>query len=316
MEYKDYYDILGVSRDASEAEIKKAFRRLAAKYHPDKGGDEAKFKEINEAYEVLSDPEKRKMYDQLGANWQQGQQFDPSQFEEMFGGGGFGGFGGGQAGAGAHDFSDFFENLFGGGFRRGGYGGGQGGYRARGQDQIVKILVPLEDAVNGAERTLTLQVPEADQFGRVTHKTRQIKVKIPAGIREGQRIRLAGQGGPGIGGGPNGDLYLEVELQNHPLYRVKGDDIYLDLPITPWEAALGAKVEVPTLKGKVALKIPPGSQSGKKLRIKGRGLGKIPGDQYVVLQIHTPPADTDEKKAFYEEMARKMPFNPRAHFPG
>ena len=313
MEYKDYYEILGVPRDADEKAIKRAFRKLAAKYHPDKGGDEAKFKEINEAYEVLSDPEKRKLYDQFGSNWQQGQQFDPSQFEEMFGGG-FGGFSAG-GGGGAHDFSDFFETLFGGGFRQGGgraYGGG--GFRARGQDQIVKILIPLEDAVNGAERTLNLQVPETDQYGRVTHRNKQIKVKIPAGIKPGQRIRLAGQGGPGIGGGPNGDLYLEVELQKHPLYRVEGDDVYLDLPITPWEAALGAKVEVPTLKGKVALKIPPGSQSGKKLRLKGRGLGKIPGDQYVVLQIHTPPADTDEKKAFYEEMARKMPFNPRAHF--
>jgi len=309
MEYKDYYKILGVERDADEKAIKRAFRKLAAKYHPDKGGDEAKFKEINEAYEVLSDPEKRKLYDQFGSNWQQGQQFDPSQFEEMFGGG-FGGFG---AGGGAQDFSDFFETLFGGGFRQGG-GRAHGGFRARGQDQVIKILIPLEDAVNGAERTLNLQVPEADAFGRVTQRNKQIRVKIPAGIKPGQRIRLAGQGGPGIGGGPNGDLYLEVELQKHPLYRVEGDDVYLDLPITPWEAALGAKVEVPTLKGKVALKIPPGAQSGKKLRLKGRGLGKIPGDQYVVLQIHTPPADTEEKKAFYEEMAKKMPFNPRSHF--
>ncbi len=314
MEYKDYYQILGVSRDASESDIKKAFRKLASKHHPDKGGDEVRFKEINEAYEVLSDPEKRKLYDQFGSNWQQGQQFDPSQFEEMFGGGGFGG---GQSFGGAQDFSEFFENLFGGGFRRqsSGFGGAQGGFHARGQDQVVKILIPLEDAVNGGERTLTLQVPEADAYGRVTHKTRQLKVRIPAGIKPGQRIRLAGQGAPGVGGAPNGDLYLEVELQKHPLYEVKGDDVYLDLPITPWEAALGAKVEVPTLKGKVALKIPPGAQSGKKLRLKGRGLGKIPGDQYVVLQIHTPPADTEDKKAFYEEMANKMPFDPRAHFP-
>ncbi|HIQ39544.1 MAG TPA: J domain-containing protein [Sulfurivirga caldicuralii] len=309
MEYKDYYKILGVEQDADEKAIKRAFRKLAAKYHPDKGGDEAKFKEINEAYEVLSDPEKRKLYDQFGSNWQQGQPFDPSQFEEIFGGG-FGGFG---AGGGAQGFSDFFETLFGGGFRQGG-GRAHGGFRARGQDQVIKILIPLEDAVNGAERTLNLQVPEADAFGRVTQRNKQIRVKIPAGIKPGQRIRLAGQGGPGIGGGPNGDLYLEVELQKHPLYRVEGDDVYLDLPITPWEAALGAKVEVPTLKGKVALKIPPGAQSGKKLRLKGRGLGKIPGDQYVVLQIHTPPADTEEKKAFYEEMAKKMPFNPRSHF--
>ena len=313
MEYKDYYQILGIDRGASEAEIKKAYRKLAAKYHPDKpSGDEEKFKEISEAYEVLSDPEKKQMYDQFGSTggFQGGQQFDPNDF-------GFGGFGSGQAGG--ADFSDFFESLFGGGRGgfsgfggAGGYGGGQS-FQQRGEDQVVKILVPLEDAVNGAERTLNLQVPTQDASGRVVNKQKTIKVKIPAGVKQGQRIRLAGQGAPGYGGGANGDLYLEIDLQKHPLFRVEGEDVYLDLPITPWEAALGAKIEVPTLKGKVKMNIPAGSQSGAKLRIKGRGLGKH-GNQFVVVQIHTPPANTEERKRFYEEMAEKMPFNPRSHF--
>ncbi|WP_029936198.1 DnaJ C-terminal domain-containing protein [Thiomicrospira pelophila] len=308
MEYKDYYQILGIERGASEADIKKAYRKLAGKYHPDKPtGDEAKFKDLSEAYEVLSDKEKRAMYDQFGSNYQNGQHFDPPPgFEGMFGGG--------QAGG----FSDFFESLFRGqgGFGGGGFGGGFGGqrYQQKGDDQVVKILVSLEDAVNGNERTLNLQVPQADARGQVVTRQKQIKVKIPAGIKQGQRIRLSGQGGAGFGGGPNGDLYLEIDLQSHPLYKVKDDDVLLDLPLTPWEAALGTKVQVPTLKGKVNLSIPAGTQSGSKLRIKGRGLGKTPGDQYVVVQIYTPAAQTEDAKAFYQQMAEKMPFNPRTHF--
>ena len=312
MEYKDYYQILGVDRSASEAEIKKAYRKLAGKYHPDKpSGDEAKFKDISEAYEVLGDKEKRAMYDQFGSNYKNGQHFEPPPgFEQMFGGG----FGGGQAGG----FSDFFESLFRGqgGFGGGGFGGGFGGqrYAQKGEDQVVKVFVTLEEAVNGNERTLNLQVPQADARGQVQHRNKQIKVKIPPGIKQGQRIRLSGQGAPGFGGGPSGDLYLEIDLQAHPLYKVKDEDVILDLPLTPWEAALGTKVQVPTLKGKVNLSIPAGSQSGTKLRIKGRGLGKTPGDQYVVVQIHTPPAQTDEVKAFYQKMAEELPFNPRTHF--
>jgi curved DNA-binding protein len=312
MEYKDYYQILGVDRSANEAEIKKAYRKLAGKYHPDKpSGDEAKFKDISEAYEVLGDKEKRAMYDQFGSNYKNGQHFEPPPgFEQMFGGG----FGGGQAGG----FSDFFESLFRGqgGFGGGGFGGGFGGqrYAQKGEDQVVKVFVTLEEAVNGNERTLNLQVPQADARGQVQHRNKQIKVKIPPGIKQGQRIRLSGQGAPGFGGGPNGDLYLEIDLQAHPLYKVKDEDVVLDLPLTPWEAALGTKVQVPTLKGKVNLSIPAGSQSGTKLRIKGRGLGKTPGDQYVVVQIHTPPAQTDEVKAFYQKMAEELPFNPRTHF--
>lgn len=316
MEYKDYYETLGVERSASEADIKKAFRKLAGKYHPDKAsGDENKFKEINEAYEVLGDKEKRQMYDQLGPNYHGGQSFEPPPgFEGMFGGGGgFGGQAGGFDGQ-AGGFSDFFESMFGGG-QAGGFGGQgfghQGGFQQKGDDQIVKVLVTLEDAVNGASKTLNIQMPSAQQFG--AQQPKQLKVKIPAGVKQGSRIRLSGQGAPGYGGGPNGDLYLEVDLQNHPLYKVEEEDVILNLPLTPWEAALGTKAEIPTLKGKVNMNIPAGTQSGAKLRIKGRGLGKA-GNQYIVIQIHTPPAETEEAKELYQDMAEKMPFNPRAHF--
>lgn len=320
MEYKDYYEILGVERSAEEADIKKAFRKLAAKYHPDKPtGDESKFKEINEAYEVLGDAEKRRMYDQLGHNYHNGQQFEPPPgFEQMFGGG-FGGPGG------ASGFSDFFENLFGGGFSTGqthssGFGGFGGarthGFQQKGEDQTVKVLVSLEEAVNGAEKSLTIQMPMQNAAGQYVHQPKSLKVRIPAGVKQGSRIRLSGQGMPGYGGGPNGDLYLEVDLQNHPLYKVQGEDVVLNLPLTPWEAALGTKVQIPTLKGMISMNIPAGTQSGAKLRIKDRGLGKGEkvGSQFVVVQIHTPPADTDEAKNFYQKMAEEMPLNPRTHF--
>ncbi|MDX1796726.1 MAG: DnaJ C-terminal domain-containing protein [Hydrogenovibrio sp.] len=320
MEYKDYYEILGVDRSATEAEIKKAYRKLAGKYHPDKpSGDESKFKELSEAYEVLGDKEKRQMYDQLGPNYHNGQNFQPPpDFESMFGG--FGGQGAGYGG-GASGFSDFFDSLFGGGFAGqgagyGGFGGAQGGFQQKGDDQAVKVLVSLEEAINGVEKSLTLQMPTPGRGGQFTHQPKTLKVRIPAGVKQGSRIRLSGQGMPGYGGGPNGDLYLEVDLQNHPLFKVDGDDVVLNLPLTPWEAALGTKVEVPTLKGKVAMNIPAGTQSGAKLRIKGRGLGKAEkaGNQYVVVQIHTPPADSEEAKSFYEKMAETLPFNPRVHF--
>lgn len=286
MQYKDYYAILGVERGASEAEIKKAYRKLAGKFHPDKpSGDEAKFKEVSEAYEVLSDKQKRAMYDQLGAGYQNGQHFEPPPG---------------------------FESMFSGGFGRG-FGGQR--YTQRGDDQVVKVLVSLEEAVNGNERMLNLSIPQADALGRVQTKSKQIKVKIPAGIKQGQRIRLSGQGGAGSGGAANGDLFLEIDLQAHPLYQVEGDNVVLALPLTPWEAALGTKVQVPTLKGAVNLSIPPGSQSGNKLRLKGRGLGKTPGDQYVVIQIHTPPPSDGAQQAFYQRMGEQFAdFNPRAHF--
>ena len=310
MEFKDYYQILGVPREASQDDIKRAYRKLARKYHPDVSKEkdaEARFKEVGEAYEVLKDPEKRAAYDQVGKQWKAGQDFHPppdwnQDFD--FKGGGF-------TDADLGQFSDFFRSIFGQG-GRGGEHYEHGAFRARGSDQHAKILVDLEDAYHGGTRMITLSIPELDAQGNIVGHARSLSVKIPKGITAGQRIRLAGQGGPGFGGGPNGDLYLEVEFQPHPLFRAEKQDIYLELPVTPWEAALGGTMVVPTLGGKVELKIPPGSQTGSKLRLKGRGLpGKTPGDQYVVLRLVTPPADTPEAKALYRTMAEKLPMNPR-----
>ena len=311
MEFKDYYEIMGVSRDATQDEIKRAYRKLARKYHPDVSKDpdaEEKFKQLGEAYEVLKDPEKRAAYDKLGANWKAGQDFHPppdwdAGFE--FSGGGFTG------GAGEADYSDFFESLFGGAFR-GARAGGQG-FKARGNDTHAKVLIDLEDAYRGAVRHITLQVPEVDANGHVTTKVRTLKVNIPKGVKEGQPIRLAGQGSPGLGGGPAGDLYLEIAFKPHPFYRVEGKDVYLELPVTPWEAALGDKVKVPTPGGVLDLKIPAGSNSGKKMRLKGKGIpARQPGDFYVELKVMTPPAQNDEQRAFYEVMKEKFHYNPRS----
>ncbi len=326
MEYKDYYKILAVERSASQDEIKRSYRKLARKYHPDvskEANAEERFKELGEAYEVLKDPQKRAAYDRLGSSWQSGQDFRPppgwdSGFE--FSGGGFTGARGGGAG----DFSDFFENLFGAGspFGGGGFrqrtGGPRGGFHGvRGEDHHAKVTIGLEDAFQGGEKLIHLESPEVDNQGRVITTTRSLRVRIPEGVTEGRQIRLARQGSPGMAGGEPGDLYLEVEFEPHPLYRIEGKDIYINLPITPWEAALGAKVRVPTLGGRVGMSIPEGSRSGQKLRLRGRGLpGKPAGNQFVVLQIMTPPADTEAKRKFYEEMARKMPFDPRARLGG
>jgi len=319
MEFKDYYEVMGVSRDATQDEIKRAYRKLARKYHPDVSKEpdaEEKFKQLGEAYEVLKDPEKRAAYDQLGANWKAGQDFHPppdwdAGFE--FSGGGFTGAGAGEG----VDYSDFFESLFGAGFRTGGArpgtGGRRTGFHARGQDTHAKVLIDLEDAYQGATRHITLQVPELDQQGHVTTKTRTLKVNIPKGVKEGQRIRLAGQGSPGMGEGPAGDLYLEIAFKPHPFYRVEGKDVYLDLPVTPWEAALGSKVKVPTPGGVLDLKIPAASNTGKKMRLKGKGIpAKQPGDFYVELKVMTPPAENAEQRAFYEEMRDKFSYNPRS----
>ena len=309
MKFKDYYEVLGIPRDASQDAIKQAYRRLARKYHPDVSKEpnaEAQFKEVGEAYEVLKDPEKRAAYDQFGSQWKAGQDFTPppdwdAGFE--FSGGGF---------TDAREFSDFFESLF--GRARGGAGNFRSaGFRIQGEDHHAKIMVSLEDAYHGATRSISLQTPKVDASGRITTRSRNLNVKIPKGVVEGQRIRLASQGAPGMGGGPTGDLYLEIAFQPHRLFRVDGRDIFLDLPITPWEAALGGTVTVPTLGGKVDLKIPPGSQSGQKLRLKGKGLpGKTPGDQYVMLKIVTPKPLTDADRALYEKMSQTMPMNPRA----
>ncbi len=315
MEYKDYYKIMGVNRDASQDEIKRAYRKLARKYHPDvsKEADaEAKFKEVGEAYEVLKDPEKRAAYDQLGANWKAGQDFNPPPGWDQ----GFEFHGGGFTGADSASFSDFFEELFGRAAYSQGAGAQAGGYRqysARGEDAHAKVLIDLEDAYNGASRTITLKHTELGSDGRPHLKERTLNVKIPKGVKEGQHLRLSGQGSPGAGQGKAGDLYLEIAFKLHPLYRVEGKDVYLDLPVAPWEAALGAKVKVPTPTGVLDLKIPAESRAGQKLRLKGKGIpGKPAGDFYVVLQIALPPANTEQAKAAYKAFAEAVPFNPRA----
>jgi curved DNA-binding protein len=310
MKYKDYYKILGVSRDASREEIKRAYRRLARKYHPDVSKEpdaERRFKEINEANEVLKDQEKRGTYDALGKQWQAGQDFRPPPW----GGQGFHRefhFDTEDAG----QFSDFFSSLF-GGTGRGMGGGAEGGFRSRGSDQSARVRITLEESYAGATRRLHLDLPEPDAHGRIHTRPRTLNVRIPPGVTGGQKIRLPGQGQAGLFGGPKGDLYLEVEILPHPLYRLEGRDLYLQLPVTPWEAALGETVSVPTPGGAVNLRIPAGSQSGRKLRLKGRGLpGTLPGDEYVVLEIHTPPADTEQAKELYRRMAQELPFDPRA----
>ena len=318
MEFKDYYKIMGVAREASQDEIKRAYRKLARKYHPDVSKEkdaEARFKELGEAYEVLKDPEKRTAYDRLGANWKANQEFRPppdwnTGFE--FSGGGFS-----QEDAAKH--SDFFESLFGQGFRTS-YGSDQRGGRSSaafhhpGEDHYAKVMIDLEDSYGGATRAITLQVPQGDSQGRVTTREHKLNVVIPKGIRAKQQIRLAGQGAPGHGQGKRGDLYLEIEFRPHPHYRVDGADVYLDLPVAPWEAALGATVKIPTPDGIVELKIPADSAAGRKLRLKGRGIsGKTPGDFFVVLQIALPPAANDTAKKFYGSMAETFKsFNPRA----
>jgi curved DNA-binding protein len=303
MEFKDYYQIMGVSRDATQDEVKRAYRKLARKYHPDvsKEADaEVRFKEVGEAYEVLKDPEKRAAYDQLGADWKAGQEFRPPPDWNQ----GFEFHGGGFTGA------DAFESLFGRGFAR----TDRTGFHARGGDSYAKVLIDLEDAYHGATRTLTLKHTEMGTDGRPHMKERTLKVRIPKGVRPGQHIRLAGQGDPGIGQGGAGDLYLEVALRPHALYRVEGADVYLELPVAPWEAALGATVKAPTPTGVVDLKIPADSANGRKLRLKGRGIpGNPAGDLYVVLNIALPQADNEAAKTAYRDMARTLNFNPRAH---
>ncbi|MEJ2603853.1 MAG: DnaJ C-terminal domain-containing protein [Gammaproteobacteria bacterium] len=312
MEYKDYYKIMGVGRDATQDEIKRAYRKLARKYHPDvsKEADaEARFKEVGEAYEVLKDPEKRAAYDQLGANWKAGQEFRPPPDWDA----GFEFSGGGFTGGDASAFSDFFETLFGERGTGGGFRQTRGGFSARGEDHHAKILIDLDDAFEGATRAISLTAPSVDSEGHLRTRQRTLNVRIPKGIRPGQHIRLAGQGTPGLGGGSAGDLYLEVEFRPHPLYRVEAGDLYLDLPLAPWEAALGAKVEVPTPAGAVDLTIPPNTAAGRKLRLKGRGLpGKSPGDLYATAQIVTPVAETEDQKAAYRRFADAFEFDPRS----
>jgi curved DNA-binding protein len=309
MEFKDYYGIIGVPRNATPDDIKRAYRRLARKHHPDVSKDplaEVRFKELGEAYEVLKDPVKREAYDRLGADWKAGRDFRPPP-DWNTGSQPAGGFAPGDTA----DFSDFFGALFGRGFSAG--RGARASFHAQGEDRHARVLIDLEDAYKGAARIITLQVPEVDEQGRVSMRERKLNVTFPLGIHAGQVLRLAGQGGPGLGQGKAGDLYLEIEFHPHPRYRVEGRDVYLDLPVAPWEAALGAAVKVPTPGGMVELKVPAGSSARRKLRLTGRGIpGTTPGDLYVVLQIVLPPADDETTKAFYRDMAARFSsFDPR-----
>jgi curved DNA-binding protein len=323
VEFKDYYETLGVARTATADEIKKAFRKLARVHHPDvakdKAAGEKKFKEINEAYEVLSDPEKRQKYDQLGANW------DKPEFHQP--GGGFEGF---HQRGGTYDegespfefngtgFSDFFEQFFAGtryhagSFRRTSPHADRGTMAMRGHDVEADILISLEEALKGITRQITVRRQE--EYGN-PGKTDSYQVKIPAGVREGKRIRLTGQGGEGHAGGPPGDLYLRVRLAKHPDFHVEGDHVYYDVELAPWEAVLGKKITIKTLDGSASLNIKPGTQAGTTLRLRGLGLpisGGQRGDLYAKVVIEVPEKVSDAEKALWEQLAAKSSFDPRA----
>ena len=308
MEFKDYYKVMGVARDATDAQIKQAYRKLARKYHPDVSKEkdaEARFKEVGEAYEVLKSPEKRAAYDQLGKDYRPGQDFRPPPNWDS-------GFEFSGAGPGDGAYSDFFDALF-GAQARAGRGRGGAAHPGRGEDHHAKVLLDLQASLNGGTRSFTLRMPEIDAEGRLVSKERTLNVQVPKGILAGQQIRLAGQGERAPGNGTPGDLYIEVEFQPDPLYRVDGRDLYLELPVAPWEASLGATVKTPTPTGIVELKIPAGSHAGSKLRLKGRGIPATPpGDFYVALQIALPPANDEKAKAAYAALAAALPFNPRA----
>ncbi len=310
MDYKDYYKILGVAKTASADEIKKAYRKLARQYHPDinqDSGAEDKVKEVNEAYEVLKNKEKRAAYDQMGADWSSA---------------GAGGWAGGRGSQGftGNDFSDFFESVFRqqhstGGFHQGGFS--QGGFHqqrtpAKGEDQFLSLEITVEEAFNGGEKIIQLPVKNSlNQFGVPEFK--KLKITIPKGAGNGKKIRLSGQGHESIEGGKNGDLILTLSIKKHPLYEVDEKDIILKLPLTPWEAALGTKVNIPTLAGSVELKIAKNAKSGQKLRLKGRGLpdnGRS-GDQFVEIVIQNPAVKTKEEIKLYEQLKKTFSFNPR-----
>ncbi len=345
VKYKDYYEILGVSRTASDDEIKKAFRKLARKYHPDVAKDkkeaEAKFKEINEAYEVLSDKEKRKRYDELGPNWKSGADFRPPPGWENFGGFRRGGAGGRPGAGGDYEFqfggtgfSDFFEQLF-GSMGRGGRTGGFGGRgfeqeSERGEDLQGDIMVTLEEAMKGSVRTISVNravlceecggsgvrgntmCPMCHGSGQVERKE-QFQVRIPAGVAEGQKLRVPGRGQHGGGGA--GDLFLRVRFAKHPDFRIEGHDLIYESEIAPWEAVLGVQLSVPTVDGRVNIKIPPGTQSGQRLRLKGRGLANREGgrgDLFVEVRVQTPEQVSEHERTLWEQLARESKWNPRA----
>jgi curved DNA-binding protein len=308
--YQDYYEALGVPRDAGEQDIRRAYRKLAREHHPDvnkEPGAEDRFKQISEAYEVLRDKDKRERYDRLGANWKAGQDVSGAGgaggFEEAFRGGD--GFSDVRVDFGGGDFSDFFESFFGGqGARVRGGGGraGANGFALRGADQEATLELTLEEAAAGGNKRLSLG------------DGRDFEVAIPRGVRAGQRIRLAGQGGPGSGGGPAGDLFLRVRVKRHPLFRVKGNDLYVDLPVSPWEAALGAEVSVRTLSGTARVRVPPDSSSGRRLRLRGEGLpttGAAAGDLHAVVTVRVPKRLEQEERELFEQLAAVSKFDPR-----
>ena len=310
MKYQDYYQILGVTRDATKADIKKSYRKLARRYHPDVNQDdsaEEKFKQVNEAYEVLKDAEKRKAYDRFGNDWKHGHEFDARRYSGGFGGGGVsysgGGFGGG-------DFSDFFESIFGAGARQGSpFSQGP----QKGEDRHLKLDISLEEAYHGGPKTIQFGQQRAAGENLASPELKKLKIHIPKGVTTGQKIRLSKQGRPAPNGGDSGDLYLEMNIQPHRYFKLDNQNVNLRLPITPWEAAQGTKIKVPTLGGRVELTIKPGTQSGQKMRLKGKGMpGRPVGDQFVEILIQTPPADSNKAKKFYQEMEEQFDFNPRS----
>ena len=308
MDFKDYYATLGVARSATAEEIKRAYRKLARKYHPDVSKEpeaEARFKEVAEAYEALSDTEKRAAYDDVGTRHAEGQGFNPPPGWDS----GFEFSGGDGADGEAFDRSDFFASLFG----RRGAGGTRASRPVAGGDHHAKVTIDLEDAYRGGRRTISLRVPQQDAQGQVSMRDKQIELNIPKGVRGGQHLRLAGQGGPGSGDAPAGDLYLEIEIAPHARFRVDGRDVLLALPLAPWEAALGARIAVATPDGSVELAVPAGSASGRRLRLRGKGLPSVPpGDLFVVLALVLPPADTEPARAAYEALAQAFAdFKPR-----
>jgi curved DNA-binding protein len=304
MQFKDYYKTLGVDKEATQDQIKQAYRRLARKYHPDVSQEadaEERFKAVGEANEVLKDPEKRAAYDQLGSQWQAGQEFKPPPDWDA----GFE-FSGGDESA----FSDFFDSLF--GQARSGGRGAPYEFDGRGRDHHAKVVIDLEDAYTGAPRQITLQAPYVDGTGHIRTRERTLNVRIPKGVVQGQHVRLAGLGDPRTDSAKAGDLFLEVQFRPHGLYRVQGRDVHIDVPVAPWELALGAQVKVPTPAGKVEVTVPASSQSGDKLRLAGRGIpGKKSGDLYVVLRVIFPQADSEKGRQIYQDMKKEMYFNPR-----
>jgi curved DNA-binding protein len=302
VKYQDFYQILGISRDASEADIKKSYRKMARQYHPDVNSAadaEEKFKEVNEAYDVLKDAEKRQAYDRFGNDWKHGQQFDANQY-------GSGGFSGG-------DFSDFFESIFGGGHQQGApFRQGQARQPKKGEDKKLKLDISLEEAFKGGAKTIQFAQKSEVSGSLQQTEMKKLKINLPIGVIGGQKIRLNGQGLESSTGGGRGDLILEMHLLPHSHFKLENRDVLLRLPVTPWEAAMGCTLQVPTLEGTVDLKIKSGMQSGQKMRLKGRGMpGNPTGDQFVEILIQTPPAEDAKAEKFYRDMEKKFDFNPR-----